>query len=189
MSSDSPRSRRRLFLLPGWCLVLVGLCFLPLGASAQEEPDEAALEASLEQLKEDTLALNRDLLILEEELLYPASSQVAVYLSMDLGELFHLDSVRVQVDSEPVAAQLYTDAQREALHRGGVQRLYLGNLNSGSHEISAVFTGIGPDGRDYKRGTRLDVEKGQEPLILELKIVDSATKLQPVFAIEEWALQ
>lgn len=189
MSSDSPRSRRRLFLLPGWCLVLVGICFLSLGAMAQNADDEAALEASLEQLKEDTLALNRDLLILEEELLYPASSQIAVYLSMDLGELFHLDSVRVQVDSEPVAAQLYTDAQREALHRGGVQRLYLGNLNSGSHEISAVFTGIGPDGRDYKRGTRLEVEKGQEPLILELKIVDSATKLQPVFAIEEWALQ
>lgn len=189
MSSDSLRSRRRTFLLPGWCLVLIALCGLPLGGVAQEAQNEAALEASLEQLKEDTLALNRDLLILEEELLYPASSQVAVYLSMDLGELFHLDSVRVQVDSEPVAAQLYTEAQREALHRGGVQRLYLGNLNSGAHEISAVFTGIGPDGRDYKRGTRLEVEKGQEPLILELKIVDSATKLQPTFAVEEWALQ
>lgn len=173
-------------LLPGRCLVCLVVLLLSTAVAAQDGND---LESDLEQLKEDTLALNRDLLILEEELLYPASSQLAVYLSMDLGELFHLDSVRLQVDSEPVAAQLYTEAQREALRRGGVQKLYLGNLDSGEHEISAVFTGIGPDGRDYKRGTRLTVEKGQEPLILELKIVDSETKLQPVFAIEEWERQ
>ncbi len=169
----------------------IGLCVL-LSALLLSVPvgwAQSDLEASLEQLKEDTLNLNRDLLILEEELLYPASSQLAVYLSVDLGEFFHLDGVRLQVDGEPVAAQLYTDDQRKALHRGGVQRLYLGNLTSGEHELSAVFTGIGPDGRDYKRGADLQVEKGQEPLVLELKIIDSERKLQPVFAIEEWALQ
>ncbi len=168
----------------GLCVALVALLLSTPITWAQDD-----LEASLEQLKEDTLNLNRDLLILEEELLYPASSQLAVYLSVDLGEFFHLDGVRLQVDGEPVAAQLYTDDQRQALHRGGVQRLYLGNLTSGEHEISAVFTGIGPDGRDYKRGADLQVEKGQEPLVLELKIIDSERKLQPVFAIEEWALQ
>lgn len=153
-------------------------------AQGQEPLDE-----ELEQLKEDTLSLNRDLLILEEELLYPASSQLAVYLSVDLGDFFHLDSVRLQVNGERAAAQLYTDQQREALHRGGIQRLYLGNLNSGEHEISAVFTGLGPDQQDYKRGAKLTVEKTQEPLVLELRIVDSERKLQPVFEIEEWALQ
>lgn len=174
------------FFRPMWRLV--GLCVV-LFLTAPLAWGQSDLEADLEQLKEDTLNLNRDLLILEEELLYPASSQLAVYLSVDLGEFFHLDGVRLQVDGEPVAAQLYTEAQRDALYRGGVQRLYLGNLNSGEHEISAVFTGIGPDGRDYKRGADLLVEKGQEPLVLELKIVDSERKLQPVFAIEEWALQ
>lgn len=166
---------------------LLGLCLVTMTVLPAWAQDD--LESSLEQLKEDTLNLNRDLLILEEELLYPASSQLAVYLSIDLGAFFHLDGVRLQVDGEPVAAQLYTDAQREALYRGGVQRLYIGNLNAGEHEISAVFTGIGPDDRDYKRGADLVVEKGQEPLILELKIVDSERKLQPIFAIKEWALQ
>lgn len=171
----------------GWPPVLL-LALTLMAAVVRAEPEED-LEASMEQLKEDTLALNRDLLILEEELLYPASSQIAVYLSMDLGEFFMLDGVRLQVDGEPVSAQLYTPAQREALHRGGIQRLYRGNLEKGEHEISAVFTGEGPDGRDYKRATRQTVTKDQQPLVLELKIVDSGAKLQPKFTVEQWELQ
>lgn len=157
-----------------------------LSANAQEEP---TLDDDLEALKEETLSLNRDLLILEEELLYPASSQVAVYLSMDVGEFFELDSVRVQMDGTMVVSELYTDEQVDALFRGGVQRLYLGNLKSGEHEISAFFTGRGPRGEDYKRGAKLALDKTQEPLVLELRIVDSTKKLQPVFDIKEWPLQ
>lgn len=148
-----------------------------------------ALEAELERLKEDTLSLNRDLLILEEELLYPASSQIAVYLSVDLGEFFHLDSVRLQINGQLVASELYTDQQRQALHRGGVQRLYLGNLTSGDHEIAAFFTGLGPNGEEYKRAAEQTVEKRRDPLVLELRIVDSARKLQPTFEVREWVLE
>lgn len=167
-------------------LLALGCCGLAFHAAAQESP---SVPDELEQLKQETLRLNRDLLILEEELLYPASSQMAVYLSVDLGDFFHLDSVRLQVNGERVAGALYTQQQRDALHRGGIQRLYQGNLSSGEHEISAVFTGLGPDGQDYKRAAQLAVVKGQEPLVLELRIVDSARKLQPEFAIEEWTLQ
>ncbi len=148
-----------------------------------------ALDAELERLKEDTLSLNRDLLILEEELLYPASSQMAVYLSVDLGEFFHLDSVRLQVNGRLVASELYTDQQRQALHRGGVQRLYLGNLATGDHEIAAFFTGLGPQGEGYKRAAEKQVRKGRDPLVLELRIVDSARRLQPMFEIREWVLE
>lgn len=166
-------------------LFLVLLC-LSLVLRAQ---DEIPLDQELETLKQETLSLNRDLLILEEELLYPASSQVAVYLSMDLGEYFELDSVRVELDGQMVASELYTRDQIQALYRGGVQRLYIGNLKSGEHEISAFFTGQGPNGQDYKRAAKLALEKTQEPLVLELRIVDSTLKLQPVFDIKEWQLQ
>lgn len=157
--------------------------------STSQNTDRAALEIELESLKDDTLQLNRDLLILEEDLLYPASSQLAVYLSMDLGEFFHLDSVRLHVDGDLVASQLYTDQQREALHRGGVQRLYLGNLSSGAHSVSAFFTGQGPRGEQYKRATQRPLKKSQEPVVLELRIVDSGAKLEPRFSIKEWSLQ
>ena len=43
--------------------------------------------------------------LLEEELLFPANSQVAFFLSMDVGEYFALDSVNIKIDGkeQPVA--------------------------------------------------------------------------------------
>ena len=57
-----------------------------------------------------------------------------------------------------------------------------------TNEITAFFTGKGPQGRDYKRGTTIALDKEQEPKMLELRIVDSTAKLQPVFDIKEWQL-
>lgn len=142
----------------------------------------------VEDLKQSVLDLNRDLLILEEELLFPANTQITVFLSMDVGEFFQLDSVKVHIDDDLVASEIYTEHQIDALYRGGVQRLYIGNLRAGVHEITAFFTGIGPEGREYKRGSTITLEKELEPKMLELKIVDSTKKLQPVFEIKEWQL-
>ena len=153
-------------------------------ASAQE----GEVAPQVEALKESVLTLNRDLLILEEELLYPASSQVAIYVSMDLGTYFNLDAIKLEIDNKLVASELYSDKQTKALFRGGVQRLYIGNLKAGEHEISAFFTGKGPQ-QDYKRGAKLVVTKTQEPLVLELRIVDSSAQLQPVFDIKQWQMQ
>jgi hypothetical protein len=147
----------------------------------------APVADQLESLKEAVLTLNRDLLILEEELLYPASSQVAVYVSMDVGHYFALDAVKLEINNQLVASELYSDKQVKALFRGGVQRFYIGNLKSGEHEISAFFTGRGPHA-DYKRGAKLIVNKTQAPLVLELRIIDSQAQLQPVFDIKEWQL-
>ncbi len=163
--------------------VLLSLCPLllsPLRALAQEA-------GNVESLKESVLTLNRDLLILEEELLYPASTQVAVYVSMDLGAFFNLDAIKLEIDGQLVASELYTDKQTKALFRGGVQRLYVGNLKTGEHEISAFFTGRGPQ-KDYKRGAKLVISKAQDPVVLELRIVDSTAQLQPEFTIKQWQM-
>ena len=150
-----------------------------------ESAQQPAVTPQVENLKASVLNLNRDLLILEEELLYPPSNQIAVYLSMDLGQFFNLDAVKLEIDNKLVASELYTDKQTNALFRGGVQRLYIGNLKAGEHEISAFFTGRGPQ-QDYKRGAKLVINKAQSPLVLELKIIDSTAQLQPTFVIKEW---
>ncbi len=178
---------------------LLGLLICCVNASAEapssateamptESVQQPAVAPQVEALKESVLTLNRDLLILEEELLYPPSNQIAVYLSMDIGQFFSLDAVKVEINNKLVASELYTDKQVNALFRGGVQRLYVGNLKAGEHEISAFFTGRGPQ-QDYKRGAKLVVSKTQSPLVLELKIIDSSTQLQPTFAIKEWKAQ
>jgi len=153
-------------------------------ASAPSDP--VALDARVESLKSDVIQLNRDLLLLEEELLFPASTQVAVFVSSDVGDLFLLDSVQVLLDGKEVGNHLYTERELVALRRGGVQRLYLGNLRSGEHTLVAIFVGKGPHERDYRRGTTLKFEKGSEPKYVELQIKDSARTLQPVFDVKVW---
>jgi hypothetical protein len=130
--------------------------------------------------------LNKDLFILEEELLFPANTQVAVFLSMDVGDFFALDSVQLKIDRKEVINYLYTPRELEALLRGGVQRLYLGNLKVGTHELVAFFNGKGPNERDYKRGASIRFEKGVGAKYLELKIDDRQRKLQPEFEIKDW---
>jgi hypothetical protein len=155
-------------------------------ASAPAPAASGSLDSRIQDTKGDVIRLNRDLLVLEEELLFPANTQVAVFLSMDVGKMFELESVQIKLDDKVVANYLYTPAEVKALHRGGVQRLYLGNLKAGSHEIVALFTGGGPHFRDYKRGTNVKFDKSTDPKYIELQIRDLTNKLQPEFQVKVW---
>ena len=175
----------------------LALAFLVLGSSvlaadAPESPAPAAqvdgksLDGDVQSLKKEVIDLNKDLFVLEEELLFPANTQVAVFLSLDVGTFFQLDSVQLKVDNKEVSNYLYTEREVDALNRGGVHRLYLGNLKVGKHELVAFFTGQGPHERDYKRGAHVSFEKGVGAKYLELKISDRESREQPEFAIKEW---
>jgi hypothetical protein len=155
-------------------------------APADAAPDTRGLDQEVQGLKKDVVDLNRDLFVLEEELLFPANTQVAVFLSMDVGEFFGLDSVQLKIDQKEVINYLYTPREVEALLRGGVHRLYLGNLKVGKHELVAFFSGKGPNERDYKRGASVTFEKGIGAKYLELKINDRQRKQQPEFEIKDW---
>jgi hypothetical protein len=148
----------------------------------QEAPiPDSQLAEEMETLKQALVNLNRDLFILEEDLLFPSSTQVAVYLAMDVGEYFKLDAVELKIDGELATTYLYTDRQVNALFKGGVQRLYVGNVNQGTREITAFFIGTGPENREYKRAVTLEFDKDDEAATVELKIVDSTSKQQPIF--------
>jgi hypothetical protein len=157
------------------------------GAAAVEgAPDTRGLDEEIQGLKKDVVDLNKDLFILEEELLFPANTQVAVFLSMDVGQFFGLDAVQLKIDQKEVINYLYTPREVEALLKGGVQRLYLGNLKVGTHELVAFFSGKGPHERAYRRGASLRFEKGVGAKYLELKIDDRQRKLQPEFEVKDW---
>ncbi len=156
-------------------------------ASVDDElPEAATLDADIEALKKEVLSLNRDLFILEEDLLFPANTQFSIFLSINAGALFGLDSVQLKIDDKNIANHLYTERELSALRRGGVQRLYIGNLASGEHEIIAIFTGVGPKGRDYRLGETLVIEKTTEPQFVEFMITDDTGKEQPKFDVRIW---
>ena len=175
------------FLLASLLVLFIGANPLvqaaePAGGTA----DFKALDTRIQELKQDVLDLNRDLFVLEEELLFPASTQLAVFLSLDVGTFFALESVELKIDNKTVTHYLYTERENAALHRGGVHRLYLGNLRGGKHELVAFFTGKGTHDRDYRLGTTLQFEKDTDPRYIELKIRDKEQKLQPEFEVKVW---
>ena len=152
----------------------------------EDESVEGSLDADIEALKKEVLSLNRDLFILEEDLLFPSNTQFSVFLSMNAGALFSLDSIQPKIDDKNIANHLYTERELAALKRGGVQRLYIGNLPTGEHEIILIFTGVGPKGRDYRLGETIVIEKTTEPQFVEFMIADDTGKEQPQFDVRVW---
>jgi hypothetical protein len=145
-----------------------------------------SLDEQIQTLKKDVVDLNKDLFVLEEELLFPANTQVAVFVSMDVGDFFALDSITLKIDNKDVSNYLYTPREVAALLKGGVQRLYVGNLKAGQHELVAFFNGKGPHERDYRRAANVRFEKGVGAKYLELKITDHQRAQQPEFEVKDW---
>lgn len=156
------------------------------GSTAAPGGEFKSLDQEVQSLKKEVLDLNRELFVLEEDLLFPANTQVAVFVSMDVGDFFALDSVTLKLDNKEVANYLYTEREAQALLKGAVQRVFIGNLKAGDHELVALFTGQGPHTRDYRRGATLKLQKGVGAKYVELKISDRASKAQPEFVVKEW---
>ena len=155
--------------------------------NAQKALDSVkVLSKEIQGLKKSVVDLNKDLQLMEEELLFPSSTQLSLFVSLDIGQFFTLESVKVKLNGKQVASHLYSDKQRQALARGGVQSLYITNLNLGKHTIAAFFTGIGPNGRPYKRATELEFQKKQGSQYLELAIIDDSAKQEAKFTIKQW---
>lgn len=173
-------------VLAAAALALGGASFAQDSDEAQAHEEFRSIDQEVQDLKKEVLDLNRDLFLLEEELLFPANSQVAFFISMDVGEYFELDSVNIKIDGKEVANYLYTAREADALIRGGVHRVHMANLKTGDHELVAIFTGKGPHVRDYRRGATLSFNKGIGAKYVELEITDRVKKQQPEFVIKEW---
>jgi hypothetical protein len=167
--------------------ILVLSCFAQRAAGSDPVGPDTVIqsqELKIQSLEQELLSLNMELQILEEDLLYPASSRVAVYMAMDVGQLFALDAVTVKLNGIQVDHHLYTARQVDALHRGGIQRLYVGNARQGENQLTAFFLGKGPGGRDYKRAASVSFEQSFEPVYIQLTVSDSTKTRQPEFRAE-----
>jgi len=154
--------------------VIVGISVLLLSAAAygQEISREQikGLDEQVQEIKSDVLGIAAELNQLEEKLLYPSNTQVAVFASLAGGESFRLDSVEIQLDGKPVAHHLYTFKELEALQKGGVQRIYTGNVRSGAHDLQVSVIGKTGGGADIRKSERFTVNKGVGPRIVEMSL-------------------
>ena len=165
---------------------------IQFGIEQEKQSADEALQAvksiskNIQGLKQDVIALNKDLRLMEEQLLFPSSTKFSVFVSMDTGQFFTLESVKLKLDGKLVATHLYSQLQRSSMARGGIQKLYITNLNEGQHTATAFFTGIGPDGRPYKRAETIEFKKGPGSGYLEIAIRDNGSVQEPEFEIKQW---
>lgn len=146
----------------------------------------AELDQDLAQFRKDVLDINRRLLLLEEELLFPADTQLAVFVSLDVGKYFTPDAITLKLDGKTIDGHLYTDREVQALKTGAIQKLHTTNIRNGNHELTAFISGTGPGGREYRRAVTHQFEKGNGRHFIQLRMEDDAAAQQPVFVFRSW---
>ena len=143
------------------------VCFAAHGEEISREQMKG-LDEQVQEIKTDVLAIAAELNQLEEKLLYPSNTQVAIFVSLASGETFRLDSVEIELDGKPVTHHIYTFKELEALREGGVQRIYTGNLRTGGHDLEVSMIGKSAGGGGILETGRFSVNKDVGPKIVEI---------------------
>ncbi len=153
-------------------LCIAVLCVLCGSNVAQAESKQKmrSLDEQVQEIKSDVLSIAAELSRLEEKLLYPSNTQVSVFVSLANGREFRLDSVRIQINGELVAHHIYSFKELEALEKGGVQRLFTGNVATGEHQLEVEVAGKLSSGSDYRGVERFAFSKEAEPKLVELSL-------------------
>jgi len=143
---------------------------LNFSAFAEEVSREQikGLDEQVQEIKSDVLSIAAELNELEEKLLYPTHTQVALFVSLAPDEKITVDSLGIQLAGKPVAHHLYTFKELEALRRGGVQRIYTGNIQTGEHEMQVTLIGKSGGGSDFKTTEMFKIHKDVGPRIVEI---------------------
>ena len=150
----------------------ISLLILSVAAYGQEISKEQikGLDEQVQEIKSDVLGIAAELNQLEEKLLYPSNTQIAIFVSLVDGETFRLDSVEIQLDGKPVAHHIYTFKELEALRKGGVQRIYTGNIRAGEHDLQVFVIGKSAAGLDFRKKEHFKVNKDVGPKIAEIAL-------------------
>jgi hypothetical protein len=146
-------------------------------AEATYREQMKGLDEQVQEVKSDVLSIAAELSRLEERLLYPSGTHLAVFVALAPRDTLRLDAVQIQIDGQPVAHSIYSFKELEALQKGGVQRIYTGNVASGEHQIEVTIAGKLDTGKDYSRTERFAFSKGVEPKLLGVTLGSSELQL------------
>ena len=169
---------------------LVGLSAAPLAgedhkAAPLDQQQMRGLDEQVQEVKSDVLSIAAELNLLEEKLLYPSGTQVAIFVALAKGDQMRLDAVRLQIDGQLVAHYIYSAKELEALRKGGVQRIYVGNLVTGDHQLDVLVDGKLESGADFSHTQQFNFRKEVKPKLLELTVAGPRSGDRPI-ALGEW---
>jgi len=156
-----------------WTLSFSALCALWCSGSCADDSYRAqmkGLDEQVQEIKSDVLSIDAELRRLEEKILYPSNTHVALFIALAKGDSMRLDAVQIQLDGKLVAHYIYSFKELEALQKGGVQRVYTGNIPTGSHQLEVSVIGKLEGGKDYTQAESFAIDKGIEPKLLGITL-------------------
>ncbi len=150
-----------------------------------DQREMRGLDEQIQEIKSDALRMSAELSQLEEKLLYPSGTQVAIFVSLAKGDTMRLDAVRLQIDGQLVTHYIYSAKELEALRKGGVQRIYVGNVATGDHKLDVLVDGKLEGGADFSRTGQFTFRKEVKPKLVGLTLAGSRSDNTPI-ALGEW---
>jgi hypothetical protein len=149
-------------------------------AATPDQRQMRDLDEQVQQTKSDVLSIAAELNQLEEKLLYPSGTQVAIFVALVKGDELRLDAVRLQIDGQLVAHYIYSAKELEALRKGGVQRIYVGNVATGDHKLNVLVDGKLKSGGDFNRTDHFTFRKEVKPKVVELTVAGPDAGSTPI---------
>ena len=149
-------------------------------AATPDQRQMRDLDEQVQQTKSDVLSIAAELNQLEEKLLYPSGTQVAIFVALAKGDELRLDAVRLQIDGQLVAHYIYSAKELEALRKGGVQRIYVGNVATGDHKLDVLVDGKLKSGSDFNRTEHFTFHKEVKPKLVELTVAGPDAGSTPI---------
>ncbi len=152
---------------------------------SSDQQQMRGLDEQIQEIKSDALRMSAELSQLEEKLLYPSGTQVAIFVALAKGDTMRLDAVRLQIDGQLVAHYIYSAKELQALRKGGVQRIYVGNVTTGDHKLDVLIDGKLEGGADFSRTGEFTFRKEVKPKLVELTLAGPRSGNTPI-TLGDW---
>ena len=165
--------------------VLLCICARTIAADESARAQMKGLDEQVQEVKSDVLSIAAELNQLEEKLLYPSDTHLAVFVSLAHAETLRLDAVDIKIDGRLATRYIYSFKELDALRRGGVQRIYNGNIATGAHEIEVSVSGKLLNGKDYAQSEHFAFTKEIKPKLLGV-VFAGPDAPQPGIHLGDW---
>jgi hypothetical protein len=166
-------------------IFVLGLGSAHSWAQQDDQKQMRGLDDEVQEIKSDVLGIAEELSRLEEKLLFPSGTQVAIFVAMTKGDPLRLDAVRIQIDGQLAAHSIYSAKELEALRKGGVQRIYVGNVTTGEHQLEVQVDGKLEGGADFSRTEHFVFRKDVKPKLVGLTVAGRNSGGSPI-TLGEW---
>ena len=164
----------------------VAICVVAMSASLWGDERAASemrsLDDQVQQIKSDVLEIAAELNQLEEQLLFPSNTQVTIFIAMEDAS-FRMDSVRIGINDELATHHIYSFKELEALRTGGVQRIFMGNIPVGAHQLEVAVLGQLDNGSSFDRSERFEITKEVEPSLIGITVAPGS---EAPIRLQDW---